>query len=230
MAKKYQNKYRIDSARMKNYDYSSNGAYFLTILTNNRDHFFGDIVDGNMVLNEIGAIARKYWIEITQHFPFVRLDEMVVMPNHIHGILWIDDNLVCSDGDVVGGGDGDVVGGRDAINRVSTEKTEKTEKTGKLKKTNKTGGITGNHNPMFHNNISRVIRWYKGRCTFEINRLDINKLTKNTQLFALLPFAWQARFHDRIIRNENELNRIRNYIIKNPEIWERDRNNGNLWL
>jgi hypothetical protein len=91
---KYQNKYRIASARMKNYDYASNGAYFITIVTKNRDHFFGDIEDNTMILNEIGKIARKYWDEIPRHFPFIRLDEMVVMPNHIHGILWIDDDLV----------------------------------------------------------------------------------------------------------------------------------------
>jgi REP element-mobilizing transposase RayT len=87
-AEKYQNKYRIASARMKNYDYASNGAYFITIVTQNRDHFFGDIVDNKMILNEIGKIAQKYWDEIPQHFPFIRLDEMVVMPNNIHGILF----------------------------------------------------------------------------------------------------------------------------------------------
>jgi REP element-mobilizing transposase RayT len=78
---------------------------------------------------------------------------------------------------------------------------------------------------MFYDNISRVLRWYKGRCTFEINKMV------KTRLIASLPdFAWQPRFHDRIIRDENELNRIRNYIIKNPEMWQRDRNNGDLWL
>jgi REP element-mobilizing transposase RayT len=65
----------------------------------------------------------------------------------------------------------------------------------------------------------------KGRCTFEINKMV------KTQLITFLPkFGWQPRFHDRIIRNENELNRIRNYIIKNPEMWQRDLNNEDLWL
>ena len=77
---------------------------------------------------------------------------------------------------------------------------------------------------MFYDNISRVLWWYKGRCTFEINKTE-------TRLIASLPkFAWQPRFHDRIIRDENELNRIREYIAKNPEMWGRDRNNGDLWL
>jgi REP element-mobilizing transposase RayT len=167
-AEKYQNKYRIASARMKNYDYASNGAYFITIVTQNRDHFFGDIVDNKMILNEIGKIAQKYWDEIPQHFPFIRLDEMVVMPNHIHGILWIDDDLV-------GGGC------RDAINRVSTATTEKFEKT------KKSGGITGKNNPMFYDNISRVLRWYKGRYTFEINKMAETRLIASLPNFACNP-------------------------------------------
>ena len=57
---KYQNKYRIASARMKNYDYASNGAYFVTIVTKNREHFFGEIVDNKMQLSEIGKITQKY--------------------------------------------------------------------------------------------------------------------------------------------------------------------------
>ncbi len=213
MSKKYQNKYRIASARMKNYDYSQNGAYFITIVTKNRDHFFGEIVDDvadvetpnlgvstkKMQLSKIGEIVQKYWNEIPQHFPFIKLDEMVVMPNHIHGILWIDND--------------DVVGGRDAINRVSTNTTNTMNTTGK----SKPGGITGKNNPMFYANISRVLRWYKGRCTFEINK--INKKSY---------FAWQPRFHDRIIRDENELGRIRQYVVSNPEIWKHDRNNQGL--
>jgi REP element-mobilizing transposase RayT len=78
---------------MKNYDYASNGAYFITIVTKNRNHFFGKIVDHKMILNEIGKIAKKYWDEIPRHFPFIRLDEMVIMPNHIHGVLWIDKSV-----------------------------------------------------------------------------------------------------------------------------------------
>jgi len=94
MAKKYKNKYRIASIRLKNWDYRTNGAYFITICTGNRKHFFGEIVKidnkKTMVLNEIGAIAENFWIEIPKHFPFVELGNFVVMPNHIHGILIIN--------------------------------------------------------------------------------------------------------------------------------------------
>ena len=90
MKRKYQNKYRIDSTRLQNWDYRSNAMYFITICTKNRNHFFGEISDGKIKLSKIGIIANKYWLEIPNHFPFVKLDAFVVMPNHIHGIIIID--------------------------------------------------------------------------------------------------------------------------------------------
>ena len=278
---KYQNKYRIASARMKNYDYGSDGAYFVTIVTKNREHFFGKIVGDNRVdgdtgnavdgdvgnavdgdvgnavdgrdvacnvstaaattttatamqLSEIGEIVQKFWNEIPKHFPFIKLDEMVIMPNHIHGILLIDksmgtvegndavgggdddavgggddDAVGGNDDDAVGGNDDDAVGGRDVACNVSTGKTGKTNET-KNKQMAKISPKNGS--------LASVIRSFKSVVTKNSREL---KKSKNI-------FAWQPRFHDRIIRNENELNRIRNYIIKNPEMWYRDKNNGNL--
>jgi len=93
---KFQNKYRIPSTRLKNYDYSQNGAYFVTICAKNREHWFGKIVISQlqyeMRLSEIGNNAQKYWLKIPNHFSFVKLGEFVVMPNHIHGIVIIDKN------------------------------------------------------------------------------------------------------------------------------------------
>ena len=94
---KYRNQYRIPSARLQNWDYGANGAYFITICTKNREHYFGEISNGVMQLNELGLLAQKYWFEIPQHFPFVELGNFVIMPNHTHGILIIDksfDNAV----------------------------------------------------------------------------------------------------------------------------------------
>ena len=87
MTKKYKDKYRINSTRLKNWDYGGNALYFITICTKNREHFFGEITKGKMKLSEIGEIAKKCWLEIPEHFPFVKLDEFVVMPNHVHGII-----------------------------------------------------------------------------------------------------------------------------------------------
>ena len=90
MAEKYQNKYRIASTRASWWDYGSNAAYFVTICTQNRIHFFGKIENQTMVLSEIGRSAETCWFEIPNHFPFVQLGSFVVMPNHIHGIIIID--------------------------------------------------------------------------------------------------------------------------------------------
>ena len=90
MTDKFQNKYRIASARLKDWDYGSNGIYFVTPCTQHREHYFGEIVDGKMMLNEIGELAQNFWLEIPNHFPFVKLHAFVIMPNHMHGIIEIN--------------------------------------------------------------------------------------------------------------------------------------------
>ena len=92
MSDKFRNKYRIPSARLKNWDYGRNGAYFITICTQNREHFFGDVCNTEMQLNEIGKLAEKFWLEIPNHFQFIELGNFVIMPNHTHGILIINKN------------------------------------------------------------------------------------------------------------------------------------------
>ncbi len=78
------------SIRLKGYDYTQNGAYFVTIVTYQRQHLFGEIVNGIMKLNEWGEIARREWFKTAELRPYVELydDEFVVMPNHAHGIIW----------------------------------------------------------------------------------------------------------------------------------------------
>lgn len=93
MSNKYLNKYRIPSARLQSWDYSSNGAYFITICTKSRNHYFGKISNGEMQLSDIGKLAVQFWLVIPNHFQYVELGNFVVMPNHVHGILIIDSNL-----------------------------------------------------------------------------------------------------------------------------------------
>ena len=90
MPEKFKNKYRISSTRLPYWDYGWNGAYFITICTKNRVCFFGEIKNGKMIFSEIGRLAHKFWNEIQNHFTFVVLDEFVIMPNHVHGIIIID--------------------------------------------------------------------------------------------------------------------------------------------
>ena len=183
---KYKNKFRISSSRLQNWDYGWNAAYFVTICTANRELFFGDIMDGKMNLSEIGKLADQFLLEIPQRYEYAILDEFVVMPNHVNAIVIIDK--------IDDGRGNDMDGGRDAINRVSTKKR---------------GGITGNKNPMLHDNISRIFNWYTGRVTFESRKINTG-------------FAWQSLYHDHIIRNDAEYQRIKNYIINNPQNWNND--------
>jgi len=82
------------SIRLKGYDYTQAGAYFLTICTHNRKCLFGEIVDGVMRLNDAGVMVEQCWHAIPEHFPYIVLDAFVVMPNHVHGILYIHDTPV----------------------------------------------------------------------------------------------------------------------------------------
>jgi len=99
----YQHKNR-KTPRKQNWDYTQNGAYFITICTANRENYFGKIIDGKMVLSPTGILADVFWHEIKNHAKFVELDEFVVMPNHIHGILILNNSNNDGDVDVIGTG------------------------------------------------------------------------------------------------------------------------------
>ncbi len=126
--------------RLKNYDYGKSGIYFITIVTKNREPFFGHIEKNFMLLNDMGRIAMKQWKKLPEQFPYIEIDEMIIMPNHLHGILWIDKDLL----------------------KYYNEKDYQSKKG--------SGGITGNKNPMMHHNLGRVIRWFKAKTTFYIHK------------------------------------------------------------
>ncbi|RPH24235.1 MAG: transposase, partial [Bacteroidales bacterium] len=94
MSDKFQGKYRNESARLQNWDYGSNAAYFITICTKNREHYLGKIHDGKMMVSPAGSIAHVLWYEIKNHANNIELGEFVVMPNHVHGILVLNGNDV----------------------------------------------------------------------------------------------------------------------------------------
>ncbi len=89
MAKFDPNLHHRRSIRLKGYDYSLAGAYFVTIVTHQRECLFGEVVNGKMVLNEPGRIVQKWWDDIPAHFPGVETGAFVIMPNHVHGIIVI---------------------------------------------------------------------------------------------------------------------------------------------
>ncbi len=220
MAEKYQNKYRSKSARLENWNYGWNAEYFVTINTHNRIHFFGEIYNNKMDLSDVGKLAEQYWFEIPKYFPYIKLGAHVVMPNHVHGIIIIDkpynyfetkNNEPMGENKIIDSGISHM--GRDEINRVPTHvgythPNGNSETPPPSQKTK--GGITQHNNPMLYDNLSRVVRWFKGRVTFESRKIDIK-------------FCWQARFYDHIIRNDKAFYNISKYIINNPKNWERDR-------
>jgi len=185
---KFNGRYRISTTRLQNWDYGWNAPYFITICTQNREHFFGEITNATMHLSKTGDLAQHYWNEIPKQFPYIELGEFVVMPNHIHGIVIINKTTER----------------RYAINRVSTSSTSPTNKS------TIPGGKTGNKNPMLHDNLSRVIRWYKGRMTFECRKIEHG-------------FLWQSRFYDHVIRDYGSYQRIAEYIRNNPANWQADK-------
>lgn len=162
------------SIRLKGYDYSSCGAYFVTICTQNRELLFGDIVDGKMILNKIGKIVESVWESLPQHHP-IELDQSQIMPNHIHGIIVIRNR------------------------RGFARKTP-------------TMGLFGH---VASGSLSCVIRAFKSEITKQIRII-----MENPQF----P-VWQRNYYEHIIRNEQELSKIREYIELNPSMWDRDRNN-----
>ncbi|WP_414755040.1 transposase [Anabaena sp. CCY 9910] len=193
---KYKGKYRIDSTRLPAWNYASDSGYFITICTDGKKCFFGEVVQGEMQRSPIGEIAYKLWYEIPNYFSNCQIDAFCVMPNHIHGILII--NQTQKDAIPIQKQE------EDAIHRVSTSQWGDGER----------GGVTGLFNPMLSkNSLSKIVRWYKGRCSFEINQIYQG-------------FGWQQRFHDNIIRDEFALDRIRQYIINNPINWQSDAYNG----
>ena len=175
---KFKNKYRIKSTRLQGYDYSSNGAYFITICTANREHFFGEIISGKIELSEMGKIVANEWQKTAGIRKNVTLGEWIVMPNHFHGILIIEND----DFPVETHCNASLPPNKSYKNKFGPQK----------------------------NNVSSIIRGFKGT------------VTKQIHISGYEYFAWQTRFHDHIIRNKKEFEKISQYIKYNPQKWEND--------
>jgi len=206
---KFQNKYRSESARAQWWDYGWNGAYFITICTKNREHFFGEIQHGKMELSPLGVIADILWHEIPNHASFVELGDFVVMPNHIHGILILDKPDRGNEiGTNVGMVDGTVVRTGHALSLQPSQKTPQ-QPVPDQSPIAPTIGQNRFQN-IGKNTVSSIIGSYKSAVTKHANRLGFEN-------------GWQSRFHDHIIRNDAEYQRISDYINNNPANWSEDK-------
>lgn len=196
---KFQNKYRISSIRAQWWDYGWNGAYFITICTQNREHYFGEIQNNKMILSHVGIIADLLWHQIPKHHKNVELGDFVVMPNHIHGILIIDkqlDNVNVDNMDNVETGHALSL---PSIQMLQTLSPVEFQKPG-LKRFQNIG----------KNTISSIVGSYKSAVTKHANRLGYTH-------------QWQKLFYDNIIRDNNQYQRISDYIVSNPENWAKDK-------
>jgi putative transposase len=184
------------SIRLKGYDYTQAGAYFVTICTHNRECRFGEVVDGKITLNTFGKIVDHQWRQIPRFFPNTALDEFFAMPNHFHGIVMIT-------------ADDDIVGAKHPRSRIWMDLSE-----GNRGCFAPTGPSERPHGTI-QGSLAAIIQNFISITTRKINRI---RKTPDQKL-------WQRNYFEHIIRNENELNRIREYIQNNPLKWAEDRNN-----
>lgn len=176
---KFRNKYRISSTRLRGKDYGLNGEYFLTICTKDRIHFFGNI-DIN------GVIHLSHIGELAKKF-------ILEIPKRYEYAL-LDEFVVMPN---------------HVHLIISIRKKQQNNEKENNPNLLKSGGITGQNNPMLHDNISRIMNWLAGRITFESHKINKN-------------FGWQSRFWDRIIRDNIEYQCVKKYIKNNPSKWVDD--------
>ena len=165
------------SIRLSGYDYSQSGMYFITICSHGKLPIFGNIIAKILLLSEIGKIVNKEWQKTATIRRNIELDDYVIMPNHLHGIITIINDK-----------------GRGTVHRAPTHE------------------IFGKPTT---NSIPTIIRSFKATTTKQINILRNSPGSK----------VWQRGYYEHVIRNEEALERIRDYIVTNPENWSSDIDN-----
>jgi putative transposase len=197
-------KHRRRSIRLRDYDYRSAGAYFVTLCAYKNICLFGDIIDGRMCLSDLGQVADACWRIIPAHHPHVALDSFVVMPNHVHGILII---------------------------KRAAGSEDKAETTGATESGEDTGGIgavgaryisplPAKRNPSLSlppispppGSLGVIVGTYKAAVTRQVNR----------QYWSPEGTVWQRSYYEQVIRSRDALRRARIYVALNPARWMAD--------
>ncbi len=181
-------KHRRHSIRLRGYDYSQAGAYFVTVCTQNRECLFGEIADGEMRLNDAGKIVRDEWLRTGDIRPNVELDAFAVMPNHFHGIIILHPDC------------------RGTLQRAPT--VERAPTMQRVPTVEQFGKSTSN-------TVPTIVRLFKSASTKRINELCHTPGVS----------VWQRNYYEHIIRNNESLYKIREYIVNNPMQWALDREN-----
>jgi putative transposase len=169
----FQNRYRVESTRLVDWDYCSRGWYFVTLWTRDKKCSLGRAVDGQIMLSDAGVVAETEMKSIPSHYENVIIDRCVVMPNHVHAIIVIEGDHVYSP--------------------VETRLAASPSLT--------------------HGRLPQIVGSYKAG----VSRICHAK--------GIAGFAWQARFHDHILRSNASVNAVRDYIDHNPKNWLLDPDN-----
>ncbi|MDD5455878.1 MAG: hypothetical protein PHV30_02460 [Candidatus Margulisbacteria bacterium] len=189
--------YNRRSIRLKGYDYTQSGAYFITLCTQDRKHLFGEIVNHEIKLNDLGVIAARCWLEIPVHYPKVQLDEYIIMPNHIHGILIV----------------GESFSSREELSPIVRANNYSPQPGWPQPGWPQPGwpqpDVSSNPKGTSRT-IGAIVRGYK---------IGVTKWAKENKAFEKI---WLRNYYEHIIRNELELTRIRGYIKNNPLNWSND--------
>ncbi len=180
------------SIRLKTYDYSRAGAYFITICAKNRGCLFGEIIEEKMVLNNAGQMVESVLAELSVRFPKIELDESIIMPNHFHGIIlfsrhYREESCI----------------GHSALDNHRGQGDYKNRPYGTPPDT-----------------LGRIVQAFKSITTLKY----INGV-KHYHWPSFSEKLWQRNYYEHIIRDENDLEQIRGYIINNPMQWESDKEN-----
>ena len=174
----YQDKYRIESTRLRGWDYRSRSWYFVTICAFNRTSVFGEIIEGNVCLTRIGQVAESDLQTLAEHYDNVHIDAHVVMPNHVHAIVMID-------------------GAHGFSSKVKANLNLR----------------LGTFVSPAAGSLSAIVRSYKAGVTLKCRDLGFNQQ------------IWQTRFHDQLLRGDQVINAVREYICNNPANWKEDKEN-----
>jgi putative transposase len=207
-------KHHRRSIRLKGYDYSSPGAYFITICTYQRECWFGEIVDCEMRLNEFGKMVNAFWQRLPFHFLNLQLDAFVVMPNHVHGILVLTDQP--RRGAALGQ---DLEDNTDDLNPNATPHHNPLSEPGvafgtKLLGSSQDGLPNAAPLPsrLGTGTVGAIVLNFKSVTTRSFNRM---KRSPGGSI-------WQRNYYEHIIRSEEALQHIRQYVYNNPITWQQD--------
>lgn len=186
------------SIRLNDYDYSQAGAYFVTLCAWQRECLFGEIVNGEMVLNDMGQIVLEEWERTPKMRSNVELDIYSIMPNHFHAIISVYDNV-----------------GAHCMRPESAIVGEYANESQTQKRAHVSRAHVGAPLRRQSGSIGSIVAGFKSATTKQIN------IVRNSPGCT----AWQRNYYERVIRNEDELSRAREYIVNNPMKWELDKEN-----